>query len=246
MSVGKLASIGARAISSSARKQAQREKEFKRLKRRRRPKIKPEDSRGLERSAKRKTTGSEQRSTEDARTATADRARKSRAREATDLGTPAGAGEMKALKGQSQDTDKANMARVGRAEAGKRSKGISKEYKATEKRLEKLKTDLKQAKAFLKGAADDQQKKKFSSRISQLNEKIQIEGRKLKEMGEKNLIRRKGGGSLKPVDAEKNPGLAKLPTPVRNKMGYAQGGGKVGKVIKANMSGDDLVRSCYD
>ena len=246
MSVGKLASIGARAISSSARKQAQREKEFKRLKRRRRPKIKPEDSRGLERSAKRKTTGSEQRSTEDARTATADRARKSRAREATDLGTPAGAGEMKALKGQSQDTDKANMARVGRAEAGKRSKGISKEYKATEKRLEKLKTDLKQAKAFLKGAADDQQKKKFSSRISQLNEKIQIEGRKLKEMGEKNFIRRKGGGSLKPVDAEKNPGLAKLPTPVRNKMGYAQSGGKVGKVIKANMSGDDLVRSCYD
>ena len=30
MSVAKLASIGARAISSSARKQAQREKEFKR------------------------------------------------------------------------------------------------------------------------------------------------------------------------------------------------------------------------
>ena len=246
MSVAKLASIGARAISSSARKQAQREKEFKRLKRRRRPKIKPEDSRGLERSAKRKTTGSEQRSTEDARTATADRARKSRAREATDLGTPAGAGEMKALKGQSQDTDKANMARVGRAEAGKRSKGISKEYKATEKRLEKLQADLKQAKAFLKGAADDQQKKKFSSRISQLNEKIQIQERKLKEMGEKNFIRRKGGGSLKPVDAKKNPGLAKLPTHVRNKMGYAKKGGKVGKVIKANMSGDDLVRSCYD
>ena len=65
-------------------------------------------------------------------------------------------------------------------------------------------------------------------------------------MEKKNLIRRKGGGSLKPVDAKKNPGLAKLPTPVRNKMGYAQKGGKVGKVIKANMSGDDLVRSCYD
>ena len=65
-------------------------------------------------------------------------------------------------------------------------------------------------------------------------------------MEKKNFIKRKGGGSLKPVDAKKNPGLAKLPTPVRNKMGYAQGGGKVGKVIKANMSGDDLVRSCYD
>ena len=33
------------------------------------------------------------------------------------------------------------------------------------------------------------------------------------------------GGSLKPVDASKNPGLAKLPTEVRNKMGYAKNGG---------------------
>ena len=35
------------------------------------------------------------------------------------------------------------------------------------------------------------------------------------------------GGSLKAVDAEENPGLAKLPTNVRNKMGYAKKGGKV-------------------
>ena len=173
-------------------------------------------------------------------------AKKIQREKAVDLGTPAGVDETKVLKGQSQATDQADMVRVGRAAIGQRSKGVTKEYKATEKRVEKLQADLKQAKALLKGAADDQQKKKFSSRISQLNEKIQIEGRKLKEMGEKNFIRRKGGGSLKPVDAEKNPGLAKLPTRVRNKMGYAQGGGKVGKVIKANMSGDDLVRSCYD
>jgi len=32
---------------------------------------------------------------------------------------------------------------------------------------------------------------------------------------------------MKPVDAEKNPGLAKLPTKVRNKMGYMKTGGKV-------------------
>ena len=37
------------------------------------------------------------------------------------------------------------------------------------------------------------------------------------------------GGSLKSVDAEENPGLAKLPTNVRNKMGYAKKGGKVKK-----------------
>jgi len=39
----------------------------------------------------------------------------------------------------------------------------------------------------------------------------------------------KKGGSLKPIDAKENPGLAKLPTNVRNKMGYAKKGGKVKK-----------------
>jgi len=33
--------------------------------------------------------------------------------------------------------------------------------------------------------------------------------------------------NLKPVDKEKNPGLAKLPTEVRNKMGYMKDGGDV-------------------
>ena len=33
--------------------------------------------------------------------------------------------------------------------------------------------------------------------------------------------------ALKPVDAEKNPGLAKLPEDVRNNMGYAKKGGAV-------------------
>ena len=32
-------------------------------------------------------------------------------------------------------------------------------------------------------------------------------------------------GGMKEVDAEKNPGLAKLPTKVRNKMGYKKKGG---------------------
>ena len=38
---------------------------------------------------------------------------------------------------------------------------------------------------------------------------------------------KKDGGSLKAVDKEKNPGLAKLPTKVRNKMGFMKDGGKV-------------------
>ena len=37
------------------------------------------------------------------------------------------------------------------------------------------------------------------------------------------------GGSLKPVDSSKNPGLSKLPTEVRNKMGYQKKGGAVKK-----------------
>lgn len=48
----------------------------------------------------------------------------------------------------------------------------------------------------------------------------------------------KMGGSLKSVDKAKNPGLAKLPTPVRNKMGYKKYGGAVdmmqaGGVVKS-------------
>jgi hypothetical protein len=43
------------------------------------------------------------------------------------------------------------------------------------------------------------------------------------------------GGSLKPVDAEDNPGLAKLPTNVRNKMGYAKKGGLAKKYANGGM-----------
>jgi hypothetical protein len=41
------------------------------------------------------------------------------------------------------------------------------------------------------------------------------------------VTKMKDGGSLKDVDANENPGLSKLPTTVRNKMGYAKKGGKV-------------------
>jgi len=39
----------------------------------------------------------------------------------------------------------------------------------------------------------------------------------------------KMGGSLKPVDKAKKPGLAKLPKAVRNKMGYKKNGGVMSK-----------------
>ena len=40
-------------------------------------------------------------------------------------------------------------------------------------------------------------------------------------------VRRKMGGALKPVDPKTQKGLSKLPTKVRNKMGYMKKGGKV-------------------
>ena len=49
-------------------------------------------------------------------------------------------------------------------------------------------------------------------------------------VGEEFLTADKGkkfkeGGMMKPVDAKKNPGVAKLPTAVRNKMGFMKEGG---------------------
>jgi len=41
----------------------------------------------------------------------------------------------------------------------------------------------------------------------------------------KRMAKKAEGGSLKSVDSEQNPGLAKLPTEVRNKMGYMKNGG---------------------
>jgi hypothetical protein len=42
-----------------------------------------------------------------------------------------------------------------------------------------------------------------------------------------------GGKALKEVDSEKNPGLAKLPTEVRNKMGYMKKGGSANWIQSA-------------
>ena len=57
---------------------------------------------------------------------------------------------------------------------------------------------------------------------------------KLKAKGMK-----RGGKALKKVDAEKNPGLAKLPTKVRNKMGFMKRGGRAmkrgGGIMKKRM-----------
>ena len=47
-------------------------------------------------------------------------------------------------------------------------------------------------------------------------------------------VAKKDGGMMKPVDKKKNPGLAKLPKAVRNKMGYMKKGGMIDKRNKAS------------
>jgi len=44
--------------------------------------------------------------------------------------------------------------------------------------------------------------------------------------GDNTIAKYNQGGSLKNVDSEDNPGLSKLPTDVRNKIGYKKSGGK--------------------
>jgi hypothetical protein len=58
-----------------------------------------------------------------------------------------------------------------------------------------------------------------------------------KTVGEEFMKADKGrkfkmGGALKQTDAESNPGLAKLPTEVRNKMGYMKKGGMAHSDVK--------------
>ena len=49
----------------------------------------------------------------------------------------------------------------------------------------------------------------------------------MKKGGKAAPKKAKNGASLKPVPADKQKSLGKLPTPVRNKMGFQKNGGKV-------------------
>jgi hypothetical protein len=54
--------------------------------------------------------------------------------------------------------------------------------------------------------------------------------------GELNMLAEGGSASLKEVDKENNPGLAKLPTEVRHKMGYMKEGGSAKPGLWANIN----------
>ena len=67
--------------------------------------------------------------------------------------------------------------------------------------------------------------------------------KKKKKKNKKVITAKEGRKVLKPVDQTKNPGLAKLPTKVRNNMGFAKKGGKVSY---RKGGGQALVASLYD
>ena len=67
--------------------------------------------------------------------------------------------------------------------------------------------------------------------------------KKKKKKKKKVITAKEGRKVLKPVDQAKNPGLAKLPTKVRNNMGFAKKGGKVSY---RKGGGQALVASLYD
>ena len=103
--------------------------------------------------------------------------------------------------------DRGAMKRGGVARAAKKLKDKDRLSQKDIKKAEKL---TKNPTEKLKQLKNPMAKDRFA------------EGRKYKIR--KMLGMKKGG--LKPVDKSKNPGLAKLPTGVRNKMGYMKKGGR--------------------
>jgi len=103
------------------------------------------------------------------------------------------------------------------AKALKKKKPTGKKQDAVDKFFKKKGTTLKTGSAIAAEtmAKADRDKKKFRKGL----DKIAAAG------GVSKL--KAGGRALRPVDKEKNPGLAKLPTEVRNKMGFMKKGGKV-------------------
>ena len=82
-------------------------------------------------------------------------------------------------------------------------------------------------KKFGKKVKDIATLKKFHDFAKKRDIKALKEGKTNRGTNEPIRTKKAMGGSLKPVDKEKNPGLSKLPTKVRNKMGFMKKGGKV-------------------
>jgi hypothetical protein len=81
----------------------------------------------------------------------------------------------------------------------------------------------KRERAIYKEARDKDRDRKYESYDDYKKRMKKFRAEKAQKKAEGGMMNK----NLKPVDKEKNPGLAKLPTDVRNKMGYMKDGGMV-------------------
>ena len=130
---------------------------------------------------------------------------------APSVGNKLGKKKVELLKkmGKTQRTNPENFKKAGGDKLKKEILG-ARTQKAFGGRIKKKKPETKEQKSIKEKILP----KKKKDRLEELR---------------KDLGLKKGGSALKPVDKQKNPGLAKLPTQVRNKMGYMKKGGSVRK-----------------
>ena len=122
----------------------------------------------------------------------------------------------------------------------KQIKNIQKE--TSEKHIKRVRKEYLREKKMFGGRI--KKKKPETKEQKSIKEKILPKKKKdrLEEL-RKELGMKKGGSALKPVDKQKNPGLAKLPTQVRNKMGYMKKGGSVKQAVKTITSPKTILRN---
>jgi hypothetical protein len=127
---------------------------------------------------------------------------------------------------QSHEGDKTNLSKLKKGGRMKKEGGCVGRYKdggTIKTKVAKTKKAKAPSKAAIKPAMSNiaEPAPAISPDMGMMPPPMMKKGGALKKCAE--------GGSLKSVDAEENPGLAKLPTNVRNKMGYAKKGGEVKK-----------------
>jgi hypothetical protein len=99
--------------------------------------------------------------------------------------------------------------------SAKKKKKSKKEHPMKEERFQQTAQERLKKSGFKKSEIGDP---RVGTGSKAYNENIMAKGGRVKKMG---------GGSLKPVDPKTQKGLSKLPTKVRNKMGFMKKGGKV-------------------
>ena len=128
-------------------------------------------------------------------------------------------------KKAAQKRDKAKVKKMGGGMMKRYSKGGGAENPMKEERFQSAFMD-RMTKLGLKDIAGDPRKVERPSKkrgvVGKMGGGVAEAARRVRASGMKK-------GGLKPVDKEKNPGLAKLPTRVRNKMGYMKKGGATKK-----------------